>query len=109
MTVAVKLLIDAISGPTHAVQVPNVANQTSADAVATLQNKGFKIRTMQKPDSTVAPDRVINTDPNAGEAAGQGSEVTINVSTGPEQREIPDVANLNYADAVRRLTAAGDR
>jgi eukaryotic-like serine/threonine-protein kinase len=107
LTVAVKLLIDAIGGPTHAVQVPNVANQTSADAVATLQNKGFKIRTLQKPDSTVAPDRVINTDPNAGEAAGQGSEVTINVSTGPEQREIPDVANLSYADAVRRLTAAG--
>jgi beta-lactam-binding protein with PASTA domain/predicted Ser/Thr protein kinase len=107
LTVAVTWAIDAISGPTHSVQIPDVNNQSSADAIATLQNKGFKIRTLQKPDSTVAPDHVIDTDPNAGEAAEQGSEVTINVSTGPEQREIPDVANLSYAEAERRLTAAG--
>jgi eukaryotic-like serine/threonine-protein kinase len=29
------------------------------------------------------------------------------VSTGPEQREIPDVRNLTYAEAVQRLTDAG--
>jgi eukaryotic-like serine/threonine-protein kinase len=107
LTVAVTWAINAISGPTHSVQVPSVKDQSSADAIATLQNKGFKIRTLQKPDSSVAPDHVIDTNPKAGEAAEQGSEVTINVSTGPEQREIPDVANLSYADAARRLTAAG--
>ena len=107
LLVAVYWALDAINGPTHSVQIPSVKNQPSADAIATLQNKGFKIRTLQKPDSTVAPDHVIDTDPKEGEAVEQGSEVTINVSTGPEQREIPDVANLSYADAVRRLTAAG--
>jgi len=107
LTVAVTWAINAISGPTHSVQVPSVKDQSSADAIATLQNKGFKIRTLQKPDSTVAPDHVIGTDPKAGEAAEQGAEVTINISTGPEQREIPDVANLSYAEAERRLTAAG--
>ena len=107
LTVAVTWAINAISGPTHSVQIPNVKDQSSADAVATLQNKGFKIRTLQKPDSTVAPDHVIDTDPKAGDSAEQGSEVTINVSTGPEQREIPDVANLTFPEAERRLTAAG--
>ncbi|MGE5698206.1 MAG: Stk1 family PASTA domain-containing Ser/Thr kinase [Candidatus Sericytochromatia bacterium] len=107
LTVAVTWAINAISGPTHSVQIPSVKDQSSADAIATLQNKGFKVRTLQKPDSTIAPDHVISTDPGAGEAAEQGSEVTLNISTGPEQREIPDVSNLSYSDAVRRLTAAG--
>ncbi|MFZ0833621.1 MAG: Stk1 family PASTA domain-containing Ser/Thr kinase [Mycobacterium sp.] len=107
LTVAVTWAINAINGPTHSVQVPSLKDQSSADAIATLQNKGFKVRTLQKPDPTVAPDHVIDTDPKAGEAAEQGSEVTLNVSTGPEQREIPDVANLTFAEAERRLTAAG--
>ena len=33
--------------------------------------------------------------------------ITINVSTGPEQREVPDVSSLSYADAVKKLKAAG--
>ena len=40
-------------------------NQASADAIAALQNNGFKTRTQQKPDSTVPPDHVIGTDPGA--------------------------------------------
>ena len=36
-----------------------------------------------------------------------GDEITINVSTGPEQREVPDVSSLTYAEAVRKLTDAG--
>ena len=66
--------------------MPDVRGQASADAIAALQNKGFKIRTQQKPDNTVAPDHVINTDPAGSSSAGAGDEVTINVSTGPEQR-----------------------
>ena len=99
--------INALGGNTRDLQVPNVTGQSQADAVATLQNKGFKTRALQKPDSTVPPDHVIDTDPKANDTVDANSQVTINVSTGPEQREIPDVANLSYADAVRRLTAAG--
>ena len=82
-------------------------NQVSADAVVALQNAGFKTRTQQKPDSKVQPDHVIDTEPGAGTSVDAGDEITINVSTGPEQREIPDVATLSYADAVKKLTDAG--
>ena len=37
------------------------------------------------------PEHVINTDPAANTSVGAGDEITINVSTGPEQREVPDV------------------
>jgi len=99
--------INAFGGNTRAVQVPNVTGQLQADAVATLQNKGFKTRALQKPDSTVPPDHVIDTNPKANDTVDANSQVVIEVSTGPEQRQIPDVANLSPADAVRRLTAAG--
>ena len=107
LTVVVTLAINMAGGKSRAVQVPDVRGQLSADAVATLQNKGFKTRTQQKPDNTVPPDHVINTEPNAAATIAAGDEVTVNVSTGPEQREVPDVANLSYADAVKKLTAAG--
>lgn len=107
LTVLVTVAINMFGGETRDVQVPDVRGQASADAIAALQNRGFKTRTQQKPDNTVPPDHVINTDPESNTAVSAGDEITINVSTGPEQREVPDVSSLSYADAVRRLTDAG--
>jgi beta-lactam-binding protein with PASTA domain/predicted Ser/Thr protein kinase len=107
LTVVVTIAINMVGNNPRNVQVPDVRNQVSADAIAMLQNLGFKTRSQQKPDSTVAPDHVINTEPEANTSVGAGDEITINVSTGPEQREVPDVSNLTYAEAVRKLTDAG--
>jgi serine/threonine-protein kinase len=107
LTVLVTVAINVFGGETRDVQVPDVRGQASADAIAALQNRGFKTRTQQQPDNTVPPDHVIDTDPESNTAVGAGDEITINVSTGPEQRAVPDVSSLSYADAVRRLTDAG--
>ena len=107
LTVVVTIAINMIGGNTRDVQVPDVSGQASADAVVALQNAGFKTRTQMKPDSTVEPDHVIDTEPKADSSVGAGDEITINVSTGPEQREVPDVASLSYAEAVKKLTDAG--
>ncbi|HEX2283899.1 MAG TPA: Stk1 family PASTA domain-containing Ser/Thr kinase [Mycobacterium sp.] len=107
LTVVVTVAINMFGGNTRDVQVPDVRGQASADAIAELQNRGFKTRTQQRPDSTVPPDHVINTEPGADTSVDAGDEITINVSTGPEQREIPDVRNLTYADAVQKLSDAG--
>jgi len=107
LTVVVTIAINAFGGETRDVQVPDVTGQASADAIATLQNRGFRTRTEQQPDSSVPPDHIISTEPDANTSVAAGDEITLNVSTGPEQREVPDVANLSYAEAVRRLTAAG--
>ncbi|MEI7717490.1 MAG: PASTA domain-containing protein, partial [Mycobacterium sp.] len=107
LTVVVTLAINMVGGKPRAVQVPDMRGQLSADAIALLQNKGFKIRTQQKPDNTVPPDHVIKTDPAGNTSVNAGDEILISVSTGPEQREVPDVSALSYADAVKKLTAAG--
>lgn len=107
LAVVVTVAINVIGDKPRDQQVPDVRGQAQADAVATLQNRGFKTRTQQKPDSSVAPDHVIGTEPGANAAVAAGDEITINVSTGPEQREIPDVANMSPADALAKLQAAG--
>lgn len=107
LTVVVTIAINAIGGKPRDVQVPDVAGQASADAIAALQNRGFKTNIARNPDSKVPPDHVIGTDPSANASVSAGDEITINVSTGPEQREVPDVSGLSYADAVRKLTSAG--
>lgn len=107
LTVVVALAINMSGGKPRAVQIPDVVGQLSADAVAALQTKGFKIRTQQKPDNAVPPDHVIKTDPAGNTSVNAGDEILISVSTGPEQREVPDVAAMSYAEAVKKLTAAG--
>ena len=108
MTVLVTVLINTFGGSgAHKVQVPDVAGQASVDAIAELQNKGFKTRTEQKADSRVPPDRVIGTDPPANTAVSKGHRITVFISYGPEQRQLPDVSALSYADAVKKLKAAG--
>ncbi len=107
LTIVVVIAFNTFGGNTHDIQVPDVRGQVSADAIAALQNRGFKTRTQQRPDSTIPPDHVINTDPGANAAVGAGDVITINVSTGPEQREVPDVSSMSYADAINKLKGAG--
>jgi beta-lactam-binding protein with PASTA domain/predicted Ser/Thr protein kinase len=107
LTIVVVIAFNTFGGGARDVQVPDVRGQVSADAIAALQNRGFKTRTLQKPDSAIPPDHVIGTDPGANASVNAGDEITINVSTGPEQREVPDVSSLSYADAVTKLKAAG--
>lgn len=107
LTVVVTLAINFFGGETRDVQVPDVTGQSSADAIVVLQNAGFRTRTQNQPDNEVPPGRVIGTDPAATSTVAAGDEITLNISTGPEQREVPDVSTLSYEDAVEKLRDAG--
>ena len=50
--VVIVIAFNTFGGNTRDVQVPDVRDQVSADAIAALQNRGFKTRTQQRPDST---------------------------------------------------------
>ncbi|MDH6195661.1 beta-lactam-binding protein with PASTA domain/predicted Ser/Thr protein kinase [Mycobacterium frederiksbergense] len=107
LTVVVTVTINMFGGNPRDVQVPDVSGQRSADAVAALQNRGFKTRTEPKTDNKVAPGVVIGTDPAANSMVAAGDEITVNVSGGPEQAQIPDVAGLTPAQARQKLKDAG--
>lgn len=107
LTVVVTVAINMVGGNPRNVQVPDVAEQRADDAQAALQNRGFKTVINRQPDNEVAPERVIGTDPAAGSEVGAGEQITINVSTGPEQELVPDVVNLSPGQARQKLKDAG--
>jgi eukaryotic-like serine/threonine-protein kinase len=107
LTVVVTVAINMIGSKPRDIQVPDVSGQTSQDAVAALQNLGFKTRTQPKNDNNVDVDHVINTEPQANASVAAGDEITINVSIGPEQKEVPDCAGVSYADCLTRMQKVG--
>jgi hypothetical protein len=70
--------------------VPNVVGQPVAAAEKALTDEGFEVRKAYE-NSDQPVDQVIRQDPGAGEEAEEGSTVTITLSQGVEQVEVPDV------------------
>ncbi len=90
------------------VDVPDVTGETVADATATLQEAGLKV--------SVAPERVHSAE-EAGSVAAQslaegsraakGDAITLTVSKGPRQVEVPDVVGMKTDEAREKLEGAG--
>jgi serine/threonine-protein kinase len=89
------------------VQVPDVAGLDRAAAVNQLRESGLNPVVETEPDGSVQAGLVIGTDPGAGSSISSGGDITVDVSTGPEQRRVPDVTEMSYEAAVRALGEAG--
>ncbi len=108
LTVVVTILLNFVNSNPRDVQIPNLRGQGYDEAVVVLQNLGFKTVRNQQPDPEVQVGQVIGTDPAASTSAARDDQITINVSTGPQQAEVPDCAtNLTYAECVDKLKNAG--
>ena len=88
------------------VPVPSVVGLAEAEATTQLQTAGFTVSAQQAADPAVPVGVVVSQDPSGGEAE-QGSTVTIVVSTGPGETDVPNVVGLAEAEARSRLTGAG--
>jgi eukaryotic-like serine/threonine-protein kinase len=107
---AVTLLVFAgvyLAGALDRVKVPELHGLTRSEALSQLQDRGLSPQVDTKPDGSIEAGLVIGTDPAAGGTVASGSDITVNVSTGPEQRRIPDVSRLSYDEAVKTLEDAG--
>ncbi|MET0474412.1 MAG: Stk1 family PASTA domain-containing Ser/Thr kinase [Mycobacterium sp.] len=107
LTVVVTVVLNFVGGNPRDVQIPDLKGQAYDDAVVSLQNLGFKTTRQNNPDSTVQVGQVISTDPPANTAAARDDQITINVSSGPQQAEVPDVTKLIPSEAERKLKDAG--
>jgi eukaryotic-like serine/threonine-protein kinase len=98
-----------LSGPSEPalVRVPDVVGQTEGAAVEELQNAGFEVRTEREFSRQEDEDRVFDQRPAAGERLEAGATVTIFVSRGVQQAEVPDVVGQSQDDAEAQIIAAG--
>ncbi|MBF6066030.1 Stk1 family PASTA domain-containing Ser/Thr kinase [Nocardia terpenica] len=84
----------------------NLANKPVAQVQDQLQKAGFSVAIQQKPDSKVAINNVISTQPMGGSRAPRGSTVTVQVSSGPQAVPVPDLTKLTQQQADQKLTAS---
>ncbi|OQQ36202.1 Stk1 family PASTA domain-containing Ser/Thr kinase [Prescottella equi] len=97
-----------VSNPAK-VEVPNVAGLTAQAAEAQLRGMNLDTSIQTRPDAVVAEGNVIATTPSAGSSVSEKSTVTLQVSSGPEQVQVPRLAGLSQDEAAQALNAVGLR
>jgi len=105
---AVRALIQQGSTPDQ-VAVPTVTGQTLAAAQALLVDRNLTPEVNNVTNTTVASGQVISSKPEAGTKVEVGSPVRLDVSTGPGQAAVPDVAGKTQEAATAALREAGLR
>jgi len=101
-----RVVLYVSSGPGRAT-LPDVRGEPSAEAVQRLTKAGFKPALQSAPSATVAPGKVVSTEPSAHTEAQAGSTVTVVVSSGPAQVSVPSVVGESEGEAKASLRAAG--
>ena len=89
------------------VKVPNVVGMTCNDAKNTLSGSNLQGSCTNTPSDTVPAGQVISQTPGAGSQTPQGSTVSLQVSSGPSQVQVPDVTNMDYQTAKQTLQGDG--
>jgi eukaryotic-like serine/threonine-protein kinase len=86
--------------------VPEILGFPVDGATEILEKEGFEVVPVRR-FSRRPKDTVIKVEPAEGTLAPPGSEVTITISDGIEQVEVPDVVGRQYDNVEPVLTAAG--
>jgi len=90
------------------VAVPDVTGQTPEQAKSNLEGLGFVVKRGEDGRSAaVDAGEVMAVDPAPGKSATYGSTVTIQVSAGLPQVQVPDVTGKKANEATKILEAAG--
>jgi beta-lactam-binding protein with PASTA domain/tRNA A-37 threonylcarbamoyl transferase component Bud32 len=97
-----------LSGPPEPefVRVPDVVGQTEEAAIQELERAGLDVRTETRFSDQEARGRVFDQRPEAGRRLEEGATVTIFVSRGVQQVEVPDLFGLSQSEAEARIAAA---
>ena len=93
--------------PKSNVTVPDLRNQTKADALAALEKLGLKTEVVNDASADVQEDHVVGTDPTANSTVQSGSTITVTVSSGRESTSVPDLSGKTTAEASAILKKKG--
>jgi serine/threonine-protein kinase len=99
----VRLLVSA--GPEQ-VTIPAVIGLSRESAESRLRGEGLSVA-VQEEESDEPEGEVIGQDPGGGARVDRGATVTLTVSTGRVQIDVPNVLGLGASDATGQLAAVG--
>ncbi|HET9671931.1 MAG TPA: Stk1 family PASTA domain-containing Ser/Thr kinase, partial [Actinomycetota bacterium] len=89
------------------VGVPLVEGLRQEQAVQQIEARGLEASVEEQPSVEFERGIVMEQTPREGTQVQKGSTVTITVSTGPRQVEVPRLVGLTYEDAVDALNELG--
>lgn len=89
-------------------KVPDILNHEREEAISMVQDAGFTYSLEQAPSDSITKGYVISTDPVAGAAADEGSEIKIIISTGPEtvMTKVPQLKGLSKESAIAKIESS---
>jgi len=96
----------SVSAGLGTVVVTDVSGQPAKQARKTLE-EDFRVKEDQRPSRTVKAGRAIETEPPAGTELERGRTVTLVISSGAKQVEVPSVVGLQQDLAESALRNAG--
>ncbi|GMA49110.1 serine/threonine protein kinase [Alicyclobacillus contaminans] len=91
------------------IAIPDVRNKTVADAVQALENAGVKKSQIQEQQETNAKPKgiVYDQDPEGPTHIKEGRVITLYVSNGPQQMQMPDLSGIPFDQAKQELISMG--
>jgi len=124
LLIAAAILVGALVGLAltrdTSTEVPSVTGNQLNVAIALLQQDGFSVGEVKRVERQAAENTVLEQDPSASPPADQAAldcafltffcskpEVTLTVSAGPGQADVPATAGLTRAEAEEKLEEAG--
>jgi beta-lactam-binding protein with PASTA domain/predicted Ser/Thr protein kinase len=97
-----------VSTGTPRVEVPDVRNQSLESARQELEAAELQLVVgSEEPSADVDEGNVISQDPEPGDRAPEGSQVSVVVSSGPEMVTVPDVVCDPIPEARQEIIDAG--
>jgi eukaryotic-like serine/threonine-protein kinase len=89
------------------VRVPDVIGQTEDAAIRELEEAGFTVQTEREFSRQEERGRVFDQRPAPGQRLQESQTVTILVSRGVQQVEVPEVTGLSQEEAEAEIAQAG--
>ncbi|MGH3977668.1 MAG: Stk1 family PASTA domain-containing Ser/Thr kinase [Pseudonocardiaceae bacterium] len=101
------LFTDVFGVGAETAAVPEVTGQPFEVAQDTLIQAGFQVERRDVPSTPEQLNRVLGTDPPAGQEAELNSAVTVRVGAGPETVPVPNLVGLTTQQAQLAVEEAG--
>ncbi|MBY4126869.1 Stk1 family PASTA domain-containing Ser/Thr kinase [Rhodococcus fascians] len=89
------------------VTVPTVAGKLADEAQRDLEEVGLRVTVQEKPDASVPEGSAIGTNPAAGSETESPGAIQLDVSSGPQQVQVPRLTGRTQQQASDALNEVG--
>jgi beta-lactam-binding protein with PASTA domain/tRNA A-37 threonylcarbamoyl transferase component Bud32 len=96
-----------VAATAEKVKVPNLVGKKINDATQIADGIGLNLVVKEQTDPKIPADQIISQSPTPQTEVAKGSNVDVVVSTGKNQKSVPDVSGKDAADAANELGQAG--